>query len=101
MLSDWLVQWLKRKLASSTCQFKPVETFHLLDLCQILLIMKVIVGHGIKLGCSLAEVLTVICENVPADALIDHMAFRQSFIPLPLSSAGTVLRDQTGYGSLI
>lgn len=65
--------------------------------------MKVIAGHEMKnaVACSLAEVLTVICEDVPTYALVDHMAFRQCFIPLPLSSAGTILFYQTGYGSLI
>lgn len=54
-----------------------------------------------KIYCSQADVLTVICENVPTYALIDHMAFRQGLIPFPLSTAGAVLCDQAGYGSLI
>lgn len=47
------------------------------------------------------QILTVICENVAADALVDHVAFRWHLVPLPLSSACAVLCDQTGYGSLI
>ncbi len=47
------------------------------------------------------HVLTVICENVAADALINHMTFRQRLLTLPLSSACAVLCDKTSYGSLI
>lgn len=54
-----------------------------------------------EVHCSPAKILTFICENVPADALIHHMTFRQRLISLPLSSAGTVFCDQTGYGSFI
>lgn len=54
-----------------------------------------------KIYCSDADVLTVICENVPTDALIDHVAFGKCLIPFPLSSTGAVLCDQTGYGSLV
>lgn len=48
-----------------------------------------------------AAVLTVVCENVSTDALIDHMAFGQRLIPLPLGPTGAVLCDQTRYGSLV
>lgn len=46
-------------------------------------------------------VLTVISENVAADALIDNLALWEHLISLPLNPAGAVLCDQTGYGSLI
>lgn len=46
-------------------------------------------------------VLTVISENVPTDTLIDNMTLWEHLISLSLNSAGAVLCDQTGYGSLI
>lgn len=50
---------------------------------------------------GLYKTLTVICEDVPTYSLIDHMTFRQGVVPLPVSTASTVLCDQTGYSSLI
>lgn len=46
-------------------------------------------------------VLTVISEYVPTDTLIHNVTLREHLISLSLNSAGAVLCDQTGYGSLI
>lgn len=44
--------------------------------------------------------LTVVGEDVAADALVHHVALGEHLVSLPLNSAA-VLRDQAGYGSLI
>lgn len=50
---------------------------------------------------SINIVLTVVSENVPADALIDDLTLWEHLVWLSLKSAAAVFCDQTCYGSLI
>ena len=45
--------------------------------------------------------LTVVGEDVAADALVEHVSFRRGFLAAALSPIGTLFRDEARDGALI